>query len=286
MLSFKDFSNELLIIESIRYQDRTLFRNIVNGKYEPTKNELLKWEKNQKLINEDTERKYLDNDQEVELIKKYQADPTSKEGIDAMNKLIENKMPYIYSKVGKILVLHPEWRKDKDDMVQEASITLMKCIEKFDPSTKNIFNAYIKPSITGCLLNFHNTNRKKSVDNQKGDVGFMASIDDKISGSRGEWADKDSTVGDTIPDESESSNIFGSMEDDEKRAALADWISQLPSAEKRAITMRFYPPVGQDPKTFDQIGKAIGMSTMGAKKLVDRVVANMTRMAEEQGLKD
>ena len=44
------------------------------------------------------------SDEEIELIKIYQADPNSKEGMDALDKLVENKMPYIWPR--KTIKIH------------------------------------------------------------------------------------------------------------------------------------------------------------------------------------
>ena len=147
MESFKSFlTNEYIALESIMYLDRTLFKNICEGKYKPSAEALAKYELDNALLFEadesGDEKKYLQNDDEIELIKKYQANPNSPEGVDAMNKLVENKMPYIYSKVNKHLISHPNQQSYKDDLVQEASLALVKAIEEFDVNSGNIFNAY------------------------------------------------------------------------------------------------------------------------------------------------
>ena len=285
MKSFTAFTkDEFLALESIYYHDQHLFKFICEGKFEPTVDELAKIEMDEKLISESEDKSYLQNDEEVELIKKYQADPDSQEGRDAMDKLIENKMGLIYSKVNKHLITHPNQATHKDDLVQEGALALMKAIESFDVNSKNIFNAYAIKCITGAILNAYNPVRQKSVvDGKVDDVGNVTtttSIDAPVSGSKGEWADKDMTVGDSIPDE--NALTPGADEDlnAEKRAMLNDWVKQLPEREAKALRM-YFPANKEDQKTFEEIGKELKMSKMGAKKLIDRIISNLKKKAAD-----
>lgn len=286
MKSFTAFmKDEYLALESIYYHDQHLFKSICEGKFEPSKDEMEKIEMNEKLISESDEKSYLQNAEEVELIKKYQADPNSQEGREALDKLVENKMGLIYSKVNKHLLSHPNQATHKDDLVQEASLALMKAIENFDVNSENIFNAYAIKCITGAILNAFNPIREKSIVDGKvdenGNVTTTVSVDAQVSGSRGEWADRDMTVGDLIPDESVKTPGDDSEEiENEKKALLNDWIKQLPEREQMAIKM-YFPPNKEDQKTFEEIGKELKMSKMGAKKLIDRIISNLKKKAAE-----
>lgn len=276
MKSFREFlKQEYLALESILYLDRTLFKNITEGKYELSPDELIKYES--KLINEDNEdKKYLENDEEIKLIETYQKDPNSQEGLDAMNKLVENKMPYIYSKVEKHFITHPGQRTHKDDLVQEAALALMKAIETFNTKSGNIFNAYAKKYIAGAILNAFNPERHKSDKIEK------VSIDAPVSGSRGEWADKDMTVGDSIPDPTAIAPWDEHL-DDERRAKLNDWLKRLPEQEEKAIRM-YFPQEKDDKKTLDEIGAELHMTKMGVKKLIDRVILKLKNFASDENL--
>lgn len=286
MKSFTQFmKNEYLALESIYYHDANLFKFICEGKYEPSKDEMEKIEMNEKLISESDEQSHLQNDEEVKLIKIYQADPDSTEGREALDKLVENKMGWIYSKVNKYLASHPAHASNKDDLVQEATLALMKAIDEFDVNSGNIFNAYAKVCIEGAILNTYNPVRQKSIVDGKvdenGNVTTTTSIDAQVSGSRGEWADRDMTVGDLIPDETVKTPGDDSEEiEKEKRALLNDWIKQLPEREAKAIRM-YFPPNKEDQKTFEEIGEELKMSKMGAKKLIDRVISNLKKKAAE-----
>ena len=286
MKSFTSFmKDEFLALESIYYHDEHLFKLICEGKFEPSEDEIEKIEMNEKLISESDEKKYLQNDEEVELIKTYQADPDGPEGREALDKLVKNKMGLIYSKVNKHLISHPAQASHRDDLVQEAALALIKAIENFDVNSGNIFNAYAITCINGAILNAFNPVRQKSIVDGKvdenGNVTTTTSIDAQVSGSRGEWADRDMTVGDLIPDESVSTP--GEDKDEiekEKRALLNDWIKQLPEREAKALKM-YFPEDKADQKTFEEIGKELKMSKMGAKKLIDRIVSNLKKKAAE-----
>ena len=89
------------------------------------------------------------------------------------------------------------------------------------------------------------------------------------------------TVGDLIPDESVKTPGDDSEEiENEKKALLNDWIKQLPEREQMAIKM-YFPPNKEDQKTFEEIGKELKMSKMGAKKLIDRIISNLKKKAAE-----
>lgn len=294
MESFSNFlKQEYIALESLMYLDRTLFKNICEGKYEPTPEALAKYELDNALLFEadesGDEKKYLQNDEEIKLIKIYQADPDSKEGLDAMNKLVENKMPYIYSKVNKHLVTHPAQSSHKEDLVQEASLALVKAIEEFDVESGNIFNAYATKCITGAILNAYNPVRQKSIVDGKvdeyGNVTTTTSIDAPVSGSRGEWADKDTTVGDSIPDPNSNDPWESENPNRDEKALLKDWMKKLPEAEAKAIEL-YFPPNDEDRKTYEEIGQELHMSKMGAKKLVDRAVAKLKQFAREAGIEN
>ena len=294
MESFKSFFiDEYIALESIMYLDRTLFKNICEGKYEPTPEALAKYELENALLFEadetGDEKKYLQNDEEIELIKKYQADPNSKEGMDALDKLVENKMPYIYSKVNKHLISHPNQSAHKEDLVQEASLALIKAIEEFDVNSGNIFNAYAAKCVTGAILNAYNPVRQKSIVDGKvddnGNVTTTTSIDAPVSGSRGEWADKDTTVGDSIPDPNEKMPWEGGESEQEEKALFNDFLKRLPEAEAKAIKM-YFPASDDDKKTLEEIGQELGMTKMGVKKLIDRAVNKLKAFAREMGFKN
>lgn len=82
---------------------------------------------------------------------------------------------------------------------------------------------------------------------------------------------------------SDNESPINELEKSEKRAILNDWIKQLPKVEQIALMMYYLPEDGNKNATYEEIGKKIGMSTMGAKKLVDRVILKLKKTAKEQG---
>lgn len=283
MKSFTNFmSEDFLAFEAIKYIDRKLFRNIENGKYLLSKEELEKYILNEANENKES-RSHLENDDEIELIKIYQKDPNSKDAMDAADKLIRNKLPYIQKKVNDHIQTHPHKSSYRKDLEQEASLAIFKAMQNFDVESKNIFNAFAKKYIMTAILNYQNPNRHK-IDKLQ-----TVSLDSPVSGSRGDYADKDTSISDIIPDETGIGNFFEKNENDEvlqrRKILLNDWLKQLPPNEEKAIRMYFLTEKenGKSP-TFEEIGKEFGMGKMGAKKLVDRVIEKLKKFCKEQKL--
>lgn len=289
--SFREFLNEeYLVLESIRYLDDKVFKPFLAGKFNMTDAELKKWRNKQNLIKEDDDKYWLENDAEIKLIETYQKNPNSPEGRDAMNKLVENKIPYVKSKVGKYIAAHPEFASEKDDMEQEALISLTNAIEKFDVSSGNIFNAYANKYIAGALMNHNNPARQKSIVNGKGDsygrdALSVISLDTKIAGDNGDYADKEQTVADKIEDETQRQPWEETPEEvAQHQSILHDWYETLPEQEKTAMKMYFPSDPDEKPATLEEIGQAIGgMSKMGVQKLINRTIIKLRKLAEQEG---
>lgn len=288
--SFREFFNDTyLMVESIVRLDNNIFKPFLAGKFNMTDKQLKEWEKKNNLINESDEKTWLQNDEEVALVEQYQQNPNSPEGEAARDKVIQNKIPYIYSKVNKWILRNPKWASSRDDMVQEALLALTRAIEKFDVNSKNIFNSYAAKCIMGAIMNTCSTFRQKSIVDGKGDSYGqnrveVGSTDEVVSGSQGEWADKDRKVSDMIPDdnakmpwERNESELTGLI------AKLHDYINMLDDRSKLAIQMYYPANHDQKPATFEEIGEKLGMSKMGAQKLVTAATTKLRKMAEEAG---
>ena len=171
----------------------------------------------------------------------------------------------------------PNHLRDKDDLVSIGSHALLDCAEKFDVNAKNTFTSFFKRTFQGHIMNFYNPDRQKSVTAGKNGVS-MVSIDDVIPGANG---DKDQKIGDMIPDES-GENASADMSKEEQITAMKDWIEALPEEEKIAINM-YFPMDGSEPATLEEIAGKIGKSTMGAQKIVKRVIKKLKEKANEKG---
>lgn len=306
--SFIEFFNEeYLALESIRHLDDHIFKPFLAGKFNMTDEQIKEWENKQQIIKEDTDgkkkskddegtddKKFLQNDEEVELIKKYQADPTSPEGLAARDKVVENKIPYIYSKVNKYVAGHPNAARDRDDMVQECLIALTTAIDKFKPESGNIFNAYVNTYISGIIMNHNNPARQKSIVDGKGNSYgenkvSVGSLDQTVGGDNGEWADKEQSLSDKIPDD--NAHIPGEESEDDKsehRAILRDWLNELPEDERKVVEMYFLVDSDKKRPSMEDMGKQLSksMSKMGVQKLMGRVLKKLRQKAEEAGFVD
>ena len=288
--SFREFFNETyLMVESIIRLDNNIFKPYMEGKFDLTEEQLKEWKNKNKLITEDDEKTWLQNDEEVALIEKYQADPYSPEGEAARDKIIKNKIPFIQAKVNNWLLRNPKWEAWRKDMAQQGLIALTKAIDNFDVNSGNIFNSYASRCIMGAIMNTCSTFRSKSIQDGKGDSYGnnrveVGSTDEVISGDQGEWADKDRKVSDTIPDE----NVKMPWERNEKElteliAKLHNYIDMLDEKSKVAIQMKFPANHDQEPATYQEIGDKLGMSKMGAQKLTISAIVKLREMAEEAG---
>lgn len=75
---------------------------------------------------------------------------------DALNQLVENNMPFINSTAYSIWNLRSDmsrfWGLMPDDLAQEGSMALVKCVERFDSGLGNKFLTYAAPAIRNTML--------------------------------------------------------------------------------------------------------------------------------------
>ena len=275
------FKKNYLIIEAIEYTDKTLFRRIVNEEFTPTEKELA--DLDIELSNPETAKKYLDNEEEIALIKQYKADPTSEAGLDARNKVIENKLKWIYLLANKAANAGAIKHTNIQDAVQNAVLFLIRAIDKYDPSKNVPFTAYCKSWIIAGIKNPYNIERQKSIsaDTQGKDGISVTSIDTPIN-TNGD--DKEGTIGDIIPDTKDGINPFETLADQDAREKLNIFLKKLPEKQAKAIELRFLPENGQ-PKTLEEIGNELGMTKMGARNLIERALDKLKLFAKEENIK-
>lgn len=296
-LSF--FKQNYLLFEEILYLDKTLFSKIINEDYAPTeqelidnqegdqyadtidkatnehnKNDLQNSEKTKKSIDERLADPATLNDAEIELIKIYKNDPNGKAGLDARTKLIENKMKYIYACVHKQNRLGAVKPGTFQDCVQNAVIYLMRAIDLYDLNkASNIpFTAYAKNWIIAGIKNPYSDVRDKSVK-------ATDSLDATISGSRGEWADKDTTLSDKIADNTaEPNNPLSAADDDIERQKLEKYLSELPERDAEIIRLRFFKE-----KNNTEIAEELGISKMAVSYALNRIISKLREKAKTDG---
>jgi RNA polymerase sigma factor (sigma-70 family) len=277
----KFFKETFLAVESILYTDRTLFARILNEELTPTEAEISQLDVD--LADPETAKKYLNNEEEIELIKIYKANPDSVEGLDARNKVIENKLKYIHLLAHKAANAGRIPKEQHADAVQNAVLSLIHGIDLFDPDKGVPFTAYAKQWIMSGITNPFNPARQKSIHSDAigKEPGFsLTSIDTPTT--KGDSDDKAMTVGDTIPDTRDGLHPEDVLDDKEMRAKLKIYLSKLDEREAKAITMRFSTKPDGKEYTYDEIGKELGMTKMGAKSLCDRTLAKLKTFAKEE----
>lgn len=284
MKSFTNFfKTDFLVLESLEYTDRTLFRRIINEELTPSETELA--DLDIELSNPETAKKYMDNEEEVALIEQYKADPDSVEGLEARNKVIENKLKYIHLLAQKAVNANRIKPQQKEDAVQNAVLSLIHGIDLFDPSKGVPFTAYAKQWIMAGITNPFNPIRQKSISSdaigKDKDFG-LTSIDTPINDAHSD--DKQMTLGDTIADYREGTNPFDNLDEKDTRATLGVFLKKLPEKEAQAIKLRFSVKPDGTERTFEEIGKELGMTKMGAKMLIDRVINKLKTFAKEENI--
>ena len=282
MKRFTDFfKNDFLILEQIEFLDRTLFSKIISEELAPTETEVA--DLDIELSNSETAKKYLDNNEELELIRIYKEDPTSEEGLDARNKVIENKLKYIYLLAQKAVNANRIKPDQKQDAIQNAVLYLINGIDKFDESKKVPFTAYAKQWIMAGITNPFNPVRQKSISSDavgKDSEFSLTSIDSPVG--NGTSDDKEMTVGDMIPDRSETADPGEMIDADETRTKLGIFLKKLTEKEAKAIRLRFSTKPDGTERTLEEIGNELGMTKMGAKMLIDRTITKLKQFARQE----
>lgn len=282
MKRFTDFfKKDFLVLESLEYTDRTLFKRIINEELTPSEADLA--DLDIELSNPETAKKYLNNDEELALIEQYKANPDSPEGLDARNTVVENKLKYIYLLAQKAVNANRIKAHQKEDAVQNAVLSLIHGIDLFDPSRGVPFTAYAKQWIMAGITNPFNPTRQKTISSdaigKDADFG-LTSIDTPISDAHSD--DKQMTLGDTIKDQREGVNPYDVLDEKDTRAVLGAFLKKLPEKEAKAIRLRFSVKPDGSERTYEEIGKELGMTKMGAKMLIDRTINKLKTFAKEE----
>lgn len=279
MDKFRTFiKNKFLVVESILYTDRTLFRKLIS-EAAPSDEELTKLDI--ELSDAENAKKYLNNEEEIELIKTYKADPDSVRGLEARNKVVMNKYPFIHLLARKMVNANRIKQEQYEDAVQNAVLSLIHAIDLYDISQNVPFTAYAKQWILAGITNPFNPVRQTSISSdalgKDKDFG-LTSIDAKIDGGE----DKDMTIGDTIPDRREGLNPVDNLDEKDMKARLNIFLNKLTDKEAQAIKLRFESLPDGKRRTYDEIAKELDMTKMGAKMLIDRTLNKLKQFAKEE----
>lgn len=221
---------------------------------------------------------HLQNDEQVELIKQYQADPNSAEGIAAMQKIVQSKYPWIkYLAVTQALSKNRIKPYQLADAVQNGVLGLHKAINEFDPEQKTIFNAFAKHWIMAYITNPFNPERQKSInaDSQGRNGTSVSSLDAPLNA--GESDDKVMTLIDRIADQNPYNSPDEILNSKFEKRRFKDLLSNLTDREIKMLTMRY---LSDKPKTFKEIGDAIGISAPGARAALEHISEKLIKLSK------
>ena len=86
------FNDEYIALEDIQEMDKTIYKRIVSESSEITDSDIE--DVKVKLANKAVAKDYLENEEEDALMREYLADPHSKEGKEARDKVILNRVKF------------------------------------------------------------------------------------------------------------------------------------------------------------------------------------------------
>ena len=196
-----------------------------------------------------------------------------------------------------------------DDLVQVASLGLVKAVERFDPARGLEFTTFATPTIVGELKrHFRDKGWAVRVPRRVQELHLRVTrvIDDLAlelgrSPTVQEIAQRAGTTEDEVieaidagsayrsasldagrSDDDESPGLLGQLgESDpelaraERRAALGPLISELPEREQVMLYLRFYEGLTQS-----EIAKRLGISQMHVSRLLSRSLQQLRELAE------
>jgi len=197
-----------------------------------------------------------------------------------------------------------------DDLLQVASLGLLKAIDRFDPARQSAFSSYALPTMTGELRRHFRDRgwavrpprdlleQALHVERVAGDlqrelgraptvteIGAKAGLDDEaVLDARQALTARTFTSlsapnGDA--DEGEESVLdrrFGIVDDGyegaEQRALLAPLLARLPHRERRILQLRFEQDLTQS-----EIGELVGLSQMHVSRVIRSSLENLRSVA-------
>lgn len=256
----------------------------------------------------------LTEDEERELVQKYNFGETEKERQDAKNKLINCNLRFVIS-IAKKLGTNETFL----DLINEGNIGLIKAIEKFDMNKKyrlityavSWIVAYIKnyqitqnklvvPPNTQKLHNyvknarrqFFNENEREPTAHEVADMirkkfnfnisnledvelGRFISIDEKFTFDRDSDSYEDSEI---YNKRTSSNNIETNIDEEYKKHKLNFFLGKLTEREKY-IVERFYG-IGCEQESFDTIGMRLDICGERVRQICNGAVKKMRKFKE------
>lgn len=134
----------------------------------------------------------------------------------------------------------------RDDLVQEGLVGLLKAIRRFDPGREVPFPVYASTTVTG-EIRHHLRDRSSCVRVPEGGSAEVVPLDDDVPAA--------------------TASDFGRSED---RVELGQRLSCLGSREREVVYLRFFADLTQD-----EIARCVGISQMHVSRLLRRALDAM-----------
>ena len=197
-----------------------------------------------------------------------------------------------------------------DDLVQVASLGLVKAVERFDPGRGLEFTTFATPTIVGELkrhfrdkgwavrvprrvqeLHLRVTHVVDDLSNEYGRSPTIAEIavragtteDEVIEALEAGSAYRSTSLGAGRSDDDDAPGLIGQLGGldpeiarAERRAALGPMMAILPEREQVMLYLRFY-----DGMTQSEIAKRLGISQMHVSRLLSRSLQHLREAAEQ-----
>jgi RNA polymerase sigma-B factor len=198
-----------------------------------------------------------------------------------------------------------------DDLVQVASLGLLKAIDRFDPSRETAFSSFAVPTILGELKrHFRDKGWSVRVPRDLQELAVRVDrVTDELGGGRGrapsvaEIAQHIGTTTEQVLEAREASGAYRAVsldrsrdEEDENEGGLADTVGEedpgfgvaedaatverlmrvLTAREREVLRLRFVEDLTQS-----EIGARVGVSQMHVSRLIRQAVAQLRAVAED-----
>jgi RNA polymerase sigma factor (sigma-70 family) len=284
-------------MQYLEYLDKHVFTKIIkeSAEYEPTPDELIDSEIDYRALEKEDEaalKKYkFDQDAERELIKIYKENPNSVQGGEAMGKIIEMKLPYIKMLANNAAKARVISFQNVGDAINNAVLSLIHALERYELNLNVPFTAYAKNWILAGIRNPFNPNRETSVSSDiVGKAGIQlldydGSTDSSAQNNinKDESGQKLSDIIDTyLHDENGELSQSDLLNNQEIKHKVMILVKKLSDKEQKALHLRHSVKDDGKEYTFEEIGKEIGMTKMGAKKLIERAYEKIRNAVKEE----
>jgi len=198
---------------------------------------------------------------------------------------------------------HTRNREHQDDLVQAASVGLIKAVERFDPTRGNEFSTFAWATIQGELKRHYRDRTwlvrpprnlqerflavSGAIDELTGEGGKSPTVtevaqrlalteEDVIEAIEVRQAylpsSLDAPAGPDVEPSTQLAADEDGYEDVDDRAMLTPLVARLPALEQRIIQLRFVDELSQS-----QIGEEIGISQMQVSRLLARSLDSLRR---------